>query len=103
MFPFIWNIPLGITSAFRPSVQLLAKVTIRMDKPIDWSTQGRDAADDLNVVEACYEEITELTQATLSELAPKNPHPILTRIRELRPDRVGARALRHLLRVAKIR
>jgi 1-acyl-sn-glycerol-3-phosphate acyltransferase len=88
VFPFVWNIPLGVTPAFIPTVQLPAKITVRIGAAIDWSEYGAAAADDPAVVDACYTRITRNMQRTLSELAREDPYPILTRLAELRPDRV---------------
>ena len=37
VFPLIWNIPFGLTPAYVPSLQLPAKVTVQLGKPLDWS------------------------------------------------------------------
>jgi 1-acyl-sn-glycerol-3-phosphate acyltransferase len=96
VFPFIWNIPLGVMPAFVPTIQLPAKVTIQIGEPIDWSAKGEAAASGSDVVQACYEEITGIMQQAMDELAREDPYPILTRLGELRPDRVIGRTIRRM-------
>ncbi len=94
IFPFIWNIPFGLTPAFVPSVQLPAKVTVQFAAPMNWSHYGRAQSTDPVVVHRCYAEITQVMQDTLDALARERPHPILTRLNELRPSQL----LRQLVR-----
>ncbi len=93
VFPFIWNIPLGLTPAFIPSAQLPAKVTVQFGKPLDWSRYGRHKAKDAAVLDACYQEITATMQETLQALATERPYPILTRMNELLPGNILRRIL----------
>jgi 1-acyl-sn-glycerol-3-phosphate acyltransferase len=88
IFPLIWNIPFGLTPAYLPSLQLPAKVTVQLGKSLDWSRYGSRAVDDVRVLERCYREITGVMQRTLDELAREHPHPVLTRLNELRPINV---------------
>ncbi len=88
VFPFIWNIPLGLTPAFVPSVQLPAKVTVQFGKPLDWSRYGPEKAKDPKVVRTCYDEITGVMQRTLDSLANERPYPVLTRLNELLPGQL---------------
>lgn len=83
VFPFIWNIPFGLTPAFVPSVQLPSKVTVHFGAPLDWSRYRREQARDPAVLRTCYDDITALMQKTLNRLARNDPHPVLTRLREL--------------------
>jgi 1-acyl-sn-glycerol-3-phosphate acyltransferase len=85
VFPFIWNIPFGITPAFIPSMPLPSKVTVELGRPLDWSRYGRAKAKDPRVLKHCYNEIVEVMQATLDRLAAERPFPILSRLTELRP------------------
>lgn len=94
VFPFIWNIPFGITPAFVPSIQLPAKVTVHIDEPLDWSRFGRKAANDDKIVRRCYNEITDIMQHRLDALAREHPYPILSRVNELRPSRILQRYTR---------
>ena len=75
VFPFIWNIPLGLTPAFIPSAQLPAKVTVEFGEPLDWSRYDRREAKDPAVLEACYQEITATMQDALDALAKERPYP----------------------------
>lgn len=97
VFPFIWNIPFGITPAFVPSIQLPAKVTVHLDEPLDWSRLGARAARRPAVVRRCYDEITAVMQRRLDQLAREHPYPVLARLDELRPSRVLLRNARRLL------
>jgi 1-acyl-sn-glycerol-3-phosphate acyltransferase len=93
-FPLIWNIPFGITPVFVPSFQLPAKITLQLGEPLDWSHYGAENARDPEVLEHCYDQITGIMQRTLDELAREHPHPVLTRLDELRPINVLRRLWR---------
>jgi 1-acyl-sn-glycerol-3-phosphate acyltransferase len=93
VFPFIWNIPLGVTPAFIPSLQLPAKVTVQFGEPLDWSHYGPEKAADPKVVQKCYGEITGVMQRTLDALAREHPYPVLSRLNELRPSRLVGRLI----------
>lgn len=82
-FPIIFNIPFGITPVFVPSVQLPAKVTVGLDAPLDWSDLGPEAAEDPEVVDRCYDEITSIMQATMDRLERETPHPVVARVTDL--------------------
>jgi 1-acyl-sn-glycerol-3-phosphate acyltransferase len=83
IFPFIWNIPFGLTPAFVPSLQLPAKVIVQFGRPLDWSRYRGAPARDGALLRTRYDEITGVMQQTLDGLAREDPHPILTRLREL--------------------
>lgn len=91
VFPIIWSIPFGPAPAFVPSLQLPSKVTVELGKTLDWTRHDPEAADDPVVLQQCYAEITDLMQATLDRLSQEIPHPVLTRLNELRPSRVARR------------
>lgn len=86
IFPLVWNIPFGLMPALVPSLQLPAKVTVQIGKPLDWSRFGRKRAADPKVLDRCYRQITNIMQQTLDTLAAEHPHPILSRLDELRPS-----------------
>jgi 1-acyl-sn-glycerol-3-phosphate acyltransferase len=88
VFPFIWNIPFGVTPAFIPSAQLPSKITVELGEPIDWSHFGRRAAKNARIVQRCYGETVEIMQATLDRLAEEHPYPVMSRLDELRPGRM---------------
>ena len=50
-----------------------------MCEPLNWSRFGPEGADDPEVLEQCYEEITSIMQATLDVLAIENLRPLLSR------------------------
>jgi 1-acyl-sn-glycerol-3-phosphate acyltransferase len=83
VFPLIWNIPLGVTPAFVPTLQLPAKVTVEIGEPLNWQRFGVEHATDPDVLRTCYEEITMTMQRTLDRLVTENPYPVLTRLRDL--------------------
>jgi 1-acyl-sn-glycerol-3-phosphate acyltransferase len=93
VFPLIWNIPLGVTPAFVPSLQLPAKVTVQFGRPLDWTHYPPRKATDPRVVRRCYEEISGVMQRTLAALAREHPHPVLGRLNALRPSRLVRRLL----------
>jgi 1-acyl-sn-glycerol-3-phosphate acyltransferase len=78
-FPIIWNLPFGPTPAFIPSMPLPCKVTVQLGEPLDWSTHPPEDADDPDVVQACYDQITGRMQRTLDALAAERPYPLLSR------------------------
>lgn len=99
VFPFIWNIPLGVTPALVPTTVLPSKVTVQLGKPLDWSRYDPHRAGDPVVVQRCYDEITGTMQTTLDALANEHPHPILARLDEILPTRMlgyGRAAAREL-------
>jgi len=88
VFPFIWNIPLGVTPAFVPSLQLPAKVTVQFGKPLDWTRYRTEQAKGAKVVRKCYAEITGVMQRTLDAAAQERPYPVFARLNELRPSQI---------------
>jgi 1-acyl-sn-glycerol-3-phosphate acyltransferase len=81
VFPIMLGVPFGIAPVFVPTVPLPAKVLAEVLDPLDWSAHGGDAADDPDVVRACYEEITTRMQQALDRLVREVPHPVWTRLR----------------------
>jgi len=90
VFPLIWNIPLGLMPAAVPSVQLPAKVTVQIGRPLRWARYGKKAARNQAVVQRCYDEITHAMQLTLDELDAEHPYPIIERLQALSPTRLLA-------------
>jgi 1-acyl-sn-glycerol-3-phosphate acyltransferase len=80
VFPIMLGVPFGIGPVFVPNVPLPAKVLVEVLDPLDWSAQGRAAADDPHVVRACYDEITTRMQEALDRLVRELPHPVWTRL-----------------------
>lgn len=81
--PIIWTVPWGVVLGPVPSFPLPAKVTIQVCEPLDWSRFGPEAADDPEILERCYQEIVDIMQQTLDDLAKEYPFPILSRIGSL--------------------
>jgi hypothetical protein len=82
-FPIAWQIPWGPSVLMVPGIPLPAKITVQVREPMRWSHYGPEAARDPAIVARCYDEITGLMQATLTELAAEHPYPVLSRLRGL--------------------
>jgi len=80
--PLLFQLPWGLSTPALPGVPLPAKITVQVCEPIDWSEHGPEAADDPEVLQRCYDEITSVMQTTLDELAAENPRPIATRLKK---------------------
>ena len=74
VLPFVLG-PLGPAPIV--TVPLPAKLTVSVLPPLDWSRHGPAAADDEEVVEACYREITARMQEEMDRLAAEHPHPVM--------------------------
>jgi 1-acyl-sn-glycerol-3-phosphate acyltransferase len=83
--PLMWQVPWGVSIPLFPGVPLPAKITMEILEPMDWSHYGPEAADDPDVLERCYEEITGSMQATLTRLAKEHPYPVAERLWSLLP------------------
>jgi len=83
--PILWQLPWGLSLPGPVYLPLPAKITMQVCKPLDWSGYGPGAADDPDVVDRCYAEITEVMQGTLTALADENPWPVFRRLRSLLP------------------
>ena len=77
--PLLFQIPWGISAPALPGVPLPARITVQVCKPLDWSHFGPEGADDPEVLEQCYQEITSLMQTTLDALVIENPRPLVSR------------------------
>jgi len=91
-FPVLFQVPWGLSPAGWIAVPLPAKIVVQLHEPLDWSGYGPDAADDDEVVERCYDEITGLMQDTLSELARQRPCPVASRVLSFVGRRVSSAA-----------
>jgi 1-acyl-sn-glycerol-3-phosphate acyltransferase len=85
VMPLVWQFPWGISPAGVPHLPLPTKVTVEVCPPLDWSGHGPEAADDPEVVERCYEEVTGVMQEKLDELVEERPFPLLSRVLSLLP------------------
>ncbi len=79
--PLMFQLPWGVSSPALPGIPLPAKITVQVCEPLDWSSFGPDGANDPEVLDRCYEEITSIMQRTLDALAADNPRPLLGRFR----------------------
>jgi 1-acyl-sn-glycerol-3-phosphate acyltransferase len=78
VMPLVFGPPFGIVPGGIPTLPLPAKITVELCEPVDWSTQyGPEAAENEDIVRACYEELTNLMQETLDRLAAERRFPIL--------------------------
>ena len=77
--PLLFQVPWGVSVPAMPGVPLPAKITVQVCEPLDWSRFGPEGADDPEVLEQCYQEVTSLMQTTLDTLAIENPRPLLSR------------------------
>ena len=77
--PLLFQIPWGLSVPALPGIPLPAKITVQVCEPLDWSRYGPEGADDLAVLEQCYQEITSIMQSTLDALVIENPQPLLGR------------------------
>lgn len=83
--PMLVQVPWGISLPIIPGIPLPAKITVQICPPPDWSHLGPDAADDPEVVDRCYEEITGVMQSALTQLAEERPLPVISRLWGLLP------------------
>ena len=61
-----------------PTIPLPSKIITELLEPIDWSTRyGPEAADDEDVVTACYDELVGAMQDALDRLAAERRFPVL--------------------------
>jgi hypothetical protein len=75
--PLVFGPPFGLVPGGIPTLPLPAKITVELGEAIDWGARfGPEAADDDEVVRACYAEITATMQATLDRLAAARRLPV---------------------------
>lgn len=75
VFPIVLG-PFGVSTLLTPPLPMPAAVTVEFLAPIDWSRLGPEAAEDDDVVGACYDEITGAMQGALNRLHAEQPHPL---------------------------
>ena len=83
--PLVWQLPWGVSLPGPFYIPMPAKITVQVCEPLDWSAYGPEAANDPEILDRCYAEITEVMQETLSALARENPWPVARRLRSLLP------------------
>jgi len=81
--PLVFTIPWGVVVGPVPSVPIPTKVTLQVCEPMAWSHLGPQDAENPEVVDRCYAEITTRMQSALDDLAEEHPYPILSRLRSL--------------------
>ena len=78
VMPLVLGPPFGIVPGGIPTWPLPAKITVEVGEPIDWSDRyGPEAADDEEVVRACFDELTDVMQSTLDRLAAERRFPVI--------------------------
>ena len=77
VFPLVFSIPWGITSGFMPYIPLPSKISIRFLEPIIWDDLSEKDAENSEVLEKCYSEVTEKMQKALTEMYKQRKYPIL--------------------------
>ncbi len=78
VFPVLVGFPFGITSILAPPLPMPAQLTLEFLPPLDWKSFGAGAADDPDVISACYSDVTGRMQAALDRLAAECPYPLLS-------------------------
>jgi len=78
--PIVLQIPWGVSTPVPPGIPLPAKIKVELGPPLDWSRYGPEAAEDPEIVDRCYEEITGRMQCTLDRLARELPYPVAQRL-----------------------
>lgn len=84
--PILLQVPWGLSLGFIPGIPLPAKIKVELGPPIDWSAHGPEAAENPEIVDRCYEEITTAMQGTLDRLARDLPYPVVQRLLGLLPS-----------------
>ncbi len=77
--PITWGL-CGPGLGWVPSVPYPAKIVIEALEPLDWSSYGPRSASNPEVLETCYEEITDVMQSCLDRLSEEIPYPVASRI-----------------------
>ena len=95
VFPILAGFPFGVTSVLTPPLPMPAHLTLEFLPALDWTAYGPDAADDMRIVSACYEEITGRLQAALDHLSAEHPYPLALGCSRL-AARTAAGAVRRL-------
>jgi len=79
VFPLVLGPPLGVMP-FVPLVPIPTKIIVEVLEPMDWSSHRAESADDPDIVQSCYDEVTAAMQAALDRLVDEMPHPRLARL-----------------------
>ena len=84
--PVMFQVPWGLSVPVPLGFPLPAKIKVELGPPIDWSEYGPEAADDAEIVDRCYDEITSKMQLTLDRLARDTPYPLAQRLLGMLPS-----------------
>jgi|SRR5579875_303079 len=90
VFPLVAG-PLGVLPILAPP-PLPAAVTVEFLAPLDWRHHGPQAADDDQVVDACFRQVTRTMQAALDRLRAEHPYPVMEGVSKL-----AGRAVAHVV------
>ncbi|MGB3495148.1 MAG: lysophospholipid acyltransferase family protein [Elainellaceae cyanobacterium] len=69
VFPIYLGLPWGLSLGPLPNLPLPSRIHLRVGKPIYFERSGREAVQDKNYVNACYNTVVEQMQHDLDELA----------------------------------
>ena len=83
VYPILLQFPWGISTPGQPGIPMPAKITMQVLEPRDMSHHSQEDAQDEELVNKYYEEITQAMQETLDALVQENPRPIVSRIQNL--------------------
>lgn len=83
VMPLALGGPLGVMPAFLNPFPRPAKISLQVLDPIDMSHVDPAAADDPEVVGACYDDVTTRMQTALTAMARQRPFPVFSRLGEL--------------------
>lgn len=76
--PIALGPPFGIALPGVPTLPLPSKVTVELLEAMDWHDRyGPDAAEDEEVVAACYDELTTKMQSAMDRMASRRRFPII--------------------------
>ena len=78
VMPLVAGPPFGVVPGGIPTWPLPSKITVEIGVPIDWTTRhGPEAADQVDVVQVCYDELVSVMQTTLDRLAKERRFPVI--------------------------
>jgi 1-acyl-sn-glycerol-3-phosphate acyltransferase len=78
VWPIMLGPPFGLVPGGLPTLPLPTKITIEVDEPFVWHRQhGPETADDDELVQRLYDEVTGTMQTTLDRLAAERRFPII--------------------------
>lgn len=87
--PILWQLPWGLSLPGPVYLPMPVKITMQVGEPLDWRHYGPEAAGDPEIVQRCYDEVTERMQDSMDALAREHPFPLWSRLRALLPGAGG--------------